>query len=109
MLPNAERATVEPAKIRDYLLSREHPVGRFKARFFHALGYTRDDWKLLHDDLLRLAASGEAKLSQPGAHGQKYEVSGTLTGPNGRSGSVVSIWLLRTNEAAPAFITAYPG
>lgn len=61
MLPNADRAIIEPAKLRDYLLSEMHPVGRFKARFFHALGYEADAWKLLHDDLLRLAASNEAK------------------------------------------------
>ena len=27
--------------MRDYLLSREHPTGRAKARFFESLGYTR--------------------------------------------------------------------
>ena len=39
-LPRAEHAVVEDAKVRDYLLSREHPVGRFKAAFFgaHFLG-----------------------------------------------------------------------
>lgn len=33
-LPNAEQAVVEPAKVRDYLLSSAHPVGRFKAVVF---------------------------------------------------------------------------
>lgn len=40
-LPAAQLAIVEPAKIRDYLLSPEHPVGRYKASFFNALGGTR--------------------------------------------------------------------
>ena len=109
MLPNVERAIIEPAKLRDYLLSAEHPVGRFKARFFHALGYTADDWKVLHADLLRMAASCEAETGQPSAFGQKFEVSGTLTGPNGRIAVVTSIWLLRPDEDAPRFITAFPG
>ena len=39
-LPFAERAIVEPEKVREYLLSPTHPVGRFKAAFFHALGYS---------------------------------------------------------------------
>jgi hypothetical protein len=39
-LPGADRAIVDAAKVRDYLLSPEHPVGRFKAVFFGALGYT---------------------------------------------------------------------
>jgi len=33
MLPNPERAFVAPNKVRDYLLSPSHPVGRFKARY----------------------------------------------------------------------------
>ena len=35
------RAIVDGAKVHDYLLSPEHPVGRFKAVFFGTLGYTR--------------------------------------------------------------------
>ena len=33
-LPNLDRAVIDPAKVRDYLLSDVHPVGRFKAAFF---------------------------------------------------------------------------
>jgi len=39
---NAEHAVVDPAKLRDYLLSPEHPVGRAKARYFTALGFASD-------------------------------------------------------------------
>ena len=31
-LPGAQRAIIDAAKVRDYLLSPEHPVGRAKAR-----------------------------------------------------------------------------
>ena len=40
-LPNSDRAVIEGAKLFDYLLSRAHPVGRFKARFFESLGYSQ--------------------------------------------------------------------
>lgn len=40
-LPAADRAYVDPAKVRDYLLSPVHPEGQFKAAFFRALGYSR--------------------------------------------------------------------
>jgi hypothetical protein len=33
-LPNGDRALIEPEKVRDYLLSTTHPVGRFKAAYF---------------------------------------------------------------------------
>jgi len=36
LLPNADEAVIEPAKLRDYLLSTTHPLGRFKARFLGA-------------------------------------------------------------------------
>jgi hypothetical protein len=57
-LPNADRAVIDPAKIRDYLLAAAHPVGRFKARFFVSLGYTADQWGRLQDDILAIARSG---------------------------------------------------
>jgi hypothetical protein len=30
-IPSADRAIIDPAKLHGYLLSRSHPVGRFKA------------------------------------------------------------------------------
>ena len=59
-LPGAEHARIEPEKIREYLLSPDHPVGRFKARFFASLGYERSRWEALRDDLLAAARSQEA-------------------------------------------------
>jgi hypothetical protein len=108
MLPNADQAVVEPAKVRDYLLSHSHPVGRFKAVVFEALGYRQADWTALRADLLRHAAQGAARPTEAGPFGQKYVVSATLTGPNGRQGSLVSIWLLEPPDLIPRFITAYP-
>jgi hypothetical protein len=57
MLPAAEHAIVDAAKVRDYLLSHEHPVGRFKAAFFESLGYTLSDWMRLQRDLIELSVS----------------------------------------------------
>lgn len=51
MLPYADRAVVEPSKVRDYLLSASHPIGRFKAAVFFALGYAPESWQRLRDDL----------------------------------------------------------
>ncbi|HKC54769.1 MAG TPA: hypothetical protein VKC35_01550 [Vicinamibacterales bacterium] len=47
LLPNADDAVIDPAKLRDYLLSMEHSLGRFKARFFGALGFAADHWEEL--------------------------------------------------------------
>jgi hypothetical protein len=37
LLPDAERALIATEKLRDYLLSPTHAVGRFKAAFFAKL------------------------------------------------------------------------
>jgi hypothetical protein len=63
-LPAAERAVIEPAKIRDFLLSTAHPVGRFKAPFCASLGYTSANWRRLDEDLRALAVSGDAELGK---------------------------------------------
>ena len=109
MLPAAERAHIDPAKVRDYLLSTVHPVGRFKAVVFQALGYTAEAWEKLRDDLLALARMSDAVPGQASSFGQKYEVSGTLRGPNGREAQFTCVWLVPTDDQAPRFITAFPG
>jgi hypothetical protein len=50
-LPNAENAVIDPEKLRDYLLSPLHPVGRFKAVFFSSFGYTQENWRQFEADL----------------------------------------------------------
>ena len=108
-LPASEKLLIEPAKVRDYLLSREHPVGRFKAVFFESLGYSAETWQALEAHLRALAVAGEATLGEQTKYGQKYEVRGTLTGSSGREVSVVTIWIVRWGEDAPRFVTAFPG
>ena len=70
LLPNPERALVDDAKVRDYLLSSSHPVGRFKSVFFSALGFSESNWELLRDALLSLARSAEAIPGQESPFGQ---------------------------------------
>jgi hypothetical protein len=107
-LPNADRAFVDPAKIRDYLLAATHPVGRFKARFFVSLGYAEEQWERLRDDILALGRSGDVSSETASAYGRKFEVDGILTGPSGRSATVRSIWIIRAQEDSPRLVTVFP-
>ncbi len=108
ILPEADRAVIDAAKIRDYLLSEIHPVGRFKAAFFIALGYSTDRWELLRNDLLGLGRAGSASLGKPSHFGRTFEVDGILTGPSGRSADVRTVWIIRAREDSPRFVTAFP-
>ena len=108
-LPNAERAVVDEAKVRAYLLAAEHPVGRFKAAFFRTLGYTPADWLHLQQSLVAHARAAEAFPESASAYGQKFRIRAMLQGPTGRSAIVVSIWIIRVEDDLPRFVTAFPG
>ena len=108
-LPNADRAVVEDAKVRDYLLSSTHPVGRFKSVFFVALGFTADRWEVLRDALLDLAQVGEPTPGQASPFGLKFEIRAILRGPSGRQADVVTVWMVPSGQDFPHFVTAFPG
>lgn len=80
-LPNAERVRIDERKVRDYLLSKTHPIGRFKARVFGAIGFDESNRAAFMAELQRIAASGEisqevhccwrtrrARRCDPGSH-----------------------------------------
>ena len=107
-LPNADRAVVDDAKVRDYLLSPTHPVGRFKSVFFMALGFSAAQWESLREALLEIAQA-DATAGQPSPFGLKFEIRANLRGPSGRQGDIVTIWMISNGQDFPHFITAYPG
>ncbi len=108
-MPNADDAVIDPEKLRDYLLSSEHSHGRFKARFFGALGFRANRWEELESALRTQHLTQEAEPAQVVADGQKFKIRATLVGPEGESAPVVSIWFIRPGETVPRFVTAYPG
>ena len=108
-LPAADRALIQPEKLRDYLLSTEHPIGRFKAAFFARVGYSRQDWRQLQLDIWQIAQAGTAVERQGSTFGRKYEVNGTLRGPSGREASVTTVWIVKNGEDFPRLVTVYPG
>jgi Domain of unknown function (DUF6883)/Domain of unknown function (DUF4926) len=96
-----------PEKLRDYLLSPNHPIGRYKAAFFRSLGYEQDDWEALEHDI-RSLLTGNAEEMDVTEYGTKYSILGPITGPNGRSTNIVSVWIILMGEDVPRFVTAYP-
>jgi hypothetical protein len=109
LIPNADRATIDPAKLRDYLLSASHPIGRFKARFFTALGFTPDHWEELGEALRIQHLTQDGQPAGTTDRGQKYTIRAMLSGPTGQSALVVSVWFIPVGGQVPRFVTAYPG
>lgn len=116
-LPSADRAVVDPRKVREYLLSDSHPIGRSKAAFFRALGYSQMAWKRLAADLVVHAQEGDVTSIEVSRYGRKYEVRGTLQGPSGRAAGTVAVWIVLHEDPhgdlhdddVPRLVTAYPG
>ena len=108
-LPNADRAIIPQEKLRDYLTSTAHPIGRFKAAFFRTLGYTEVNWQDLDTALRAQHLPLDAKEETATVYGRKFTITGTFKGPSEVEAIVTSVWVIRTGEDIPRFVTAYPG
>ena len=101
LLPNADRAEIPPEKLHGYLLSEVHPVGRFKARFFKALGFSADRWQELEHALRIQHLTQDVEQVSSNPDGQSYSIRSTLVGPNAQSAMVISVWFIRQGEMSP--------
>jgi len=106
-LPNSDEAVLDIRKIEDYCLSASHPRGRHKARVFReALELQRSDAARLRDVLLETARSGEAFQVAADAWGTHWRLDATIK-RQGKSTVVRSIWIVRTGESLPRFVTRW--
>lgn len=93
-------------KLTHYLLV--HRDSDDKSNYLSLGGYTVSSWQVLEQDLLSLAASGDAKFERADGYGTLYSVTGYVKGPNGRILSVKTIWMRDSDEEITKFITLYP-
>ena len=73
-LPNADLAEIDSRKLHDYVLSPTHPVGRFKARFFAALGYSHERWKEFEADIRSQHLTQDAEQRETLSDGQLWTI-----------------------------------
>jgi hypothetical protein len=106
-LPDGGNVRIEDRKVRGYLLSGTHPVGRFKARVFSSAGFTDSTADAFVSEIRRLASSGEVSATEDTPFGRKYTVIGTLTGPVGVV-QVVTVWLEEPERAGVRLVTVQP-
>ena len=84
VLPAAEHVVVEDAKLLDYVLNPEHPIGRHHARLFERLlGITRLNHEVLKRQLLEAAVSTEVLPGKPSPFGQKSKCECSFAGRSG--------------------------
>jgi hypothetical protein len=109
ILPGADQAIIPEEKLRDYLTSTTHPIGRFKPSFFRSLGYNDKNWQELDVAFRSQHLPLDAHEEEPTSYGRKSTITGTLAGPDAGEATVTSVWVIRTGEDVPRFVTAYPG
>lgn len=106
-LPNADRAIVEIAKLRDYCLNPNHEDGKHKARVFAcALGIRQSDAEWLREILLVAARNEDATAAGKNRFGTLYVLDSTVTTSIG-SAVVRSGWIVQFTEGFPRLTTCY--
>ncbi len=106
-IPEANRAVVEDAKVRDYPLNLSRPDGGSKAIWFHSLGYHRDKWQDLANELLAIAQNYTTFDTEITRFDVKYKALDIVGRSEHRPGVVLTVWIVEDNDP-PRLVTAYP-
>lgn len=106
-LPRPEQVRVDERKVREYLLSKTHPVGRFKARVFAALGFDETLTDAFVAEVRRIALAGEVSEVEDTGFGRKYTVPGELKGPAGVA-QVLTVWIQEPGQPDVRLVTVRP-
>jgi hypothetical protein len=92
-LPNWEEAVIEDSKFVSYALDPQSGRGQHKAQVFESvLGFNLSNWEQLKQAILDALPSRSATLTSETVFGRKYEVVVPITGANGRTVEMITIW-----------------
>lgn len=98
-------AVIPESKLTRYLLVRLPRDD--KSQFLAQASYTLENWQRLEPDLKPQILPLEAVPSVNTEFGQKYEINGLLTGANGVTLRVKTVWIVTIQETR--FVTLVPG
>ncbi len=99
-------ALIAREKLTQYLLVSKRRND--KSQWLSQVGYILQNWKVLENDLRNQILPIDATLIEKSKYGKMYEISGKLLGPNGKSLSVITIWMTEIENKITKFITMYP-
>jgi hypothetical protein len=97
---------VDTRKITEYLLRPR--LEDDKSGFLGLAGYTADKTDRLLADIREQVLPLEAECFEQTEYGPKYRIRATLTGPNGRTLRVVTIWMKENTTNQTKFVTLFP-
>jgi hypothetical protein len=102
------RAVIDPHKLMEYALNPQAPRGRHKALVFaRVLGYTRDNYARLLQQLEAQALEAEVHLHSQDAFGRRYTADMPIEGPAGQRAIVRTGWLVPMGADEGRLITLW--
>jgi hypothetical protein len=104
----ADSIVIDPRKLTEYALDPESPWGRHKARRFkEKLGFTKENYQLLMEQIMEKALDGEAFLHREDRFGKRYTVDLRIRGVEGQEAIVRTGWLIPHGSREAKLLTLY--
>jgi hypothetical protein len=108
LIPNSLEAKIDPKKIVNYVLDKEHPVGGHKAKVFEsALGFNQTNSDLLIKNIQEGVLKFPAVKGAQDKFGQKFTIDMPIVGPNGNTAVVRTGWIFDVGSNTPRLVTLF--
>ena len=103
-----KRLRIDPRKLTEYALNPEAPWGRHKAAVFEqVLGFTRENYADLLDQIRQQAPAAEAAFHSEHEFGCRYTVDLTVQGTESRQAVISTGWFIPHGADEARFATLY--
>lgn len=95
-------------KLTKYALNENHRKGKHKARVFaSALGFTRENYQDLLQQIEDKALEAEANIHHTDKHGQHLQADLPIKGVAGQTAMIRTGWLIATGSRVASLSTIY--
>lgn len=102
------RLVIDSRKLTEYALNPDNPVGADKAVMFRRhLGFTRDNYESLLEQISAQSLEAEAILGRTDEHGQRYRVDFEIIGTQGQQEIVRTAWIVEPDSDTARLVTLY--
>lgn len=102
------RVVINPRKLTEYALNADNPVGANKALMFQRhLGFTKDNYDFLLEQISTKAPDSEAILQRTDEHGRHCAVELEIIGTAGQQEIVRTGWVVPHDSDEARLLTLY--
>ena len=102
------RIEIDPRKLTEYALNPDNPVGADKAIIFQrVLGYNRDNYQSLLEQIQSQAMGAEAIPNSEDQHGQRDRVDLEVVGTENQRAIIQIGWIVQPETDVARLVTLY--